>query len=108
MNKFLTVIWFILRPKYYLHFFSLIKRKFLFNHDTDENRQKATVWAASKAIAYVDALRELNLKGEFGFTFIKIKRDITFSEILNGIEESVEDLSFNIKKHNVPLLMYKP
>ena len=64
MNKFLTVIWFILRPKYYLHFFSLIKRKFLFNHDTDENRQKATVWAASKAIAYVDALRELNLKGE--------------------------------------------
>jgi protease-4 len=52
--------------------------------------------------------KELNLKGEFGFTFIKIKRDITFSEILNGIEESVEDLSFNIKKHNVPLLMYKP
>lgn len=52
--------------------------------------------------------KELKLKGEFGFTFIKIKRDITFSEILNGIEESVEDISFNVKKHNVPLLMYKP
>lgn len=52
--------------------------------------------------------KELKLKGEFGFTFIKIKRDITFSEIINGIEESVEDLSFNIKKHNIPLLIYKP
>lgn len=52
--------------------------------------------------------KELKLEGKFGFTFIKIKRDITFSEIINGIEESVEDLSFSVKKHNVPLLIYKP
>lgn len=52
--------------------------------------------------------KELKLKDKFGFTFIKIKRDITFSEIINGIEESVEDISFSVKKHNVPLLIYKP
>lgn len=52
--------------------------------------------------------KELKLEGEFGLNFIKIKRDITLSEIINGIEESVEDISFNVKNHYIPLLMYKP
>lgn len=52
--------------------------------------------------------KELKLDGEFGLSFIKIKRDITLSEIINGIEESVEDISFNVKNHYIPLLIYKP
>ena len=67
LNKILLVIWFILRPKYYLHFFSLIKRKFLFNHDTLENSKKAFEWAVSNSLPYVDKSfrgKKLNINGE--------------------------------------------
>ena len=58
LNKILIAIWFILSPKYYFHFFSLIKRKFLFNHDTHyENSKKAyELGKVENAIPYVDAL----------------------------------------------------
>lgn len=64
LDKILIAIWFILRPKYYFHFFSLIKRKFLFNHDTLENSQKACNWAVANTIPYVDALDKLGIKGD--------------------------------------------
>lgn len=63
INKILLIIWFILRPKYYQHFLSLIKRKFLTNHDTSENRDKAYNWAAENANSYIDALDYLGIKG---------------------------------------------
>lgn len=64
INKILLIFWFILRPKYYLHFFSLIKRKFLHDHDTFESSKKALEWALSNSLPYVDALEKLNIKGE--------------------------------------------
>lgn len=64
INKILLIFWFILHPNYYLHFFSLIKRKFLFNHDTLENSKKALEWAVANAIPYADALDKLEIKGE--------------------------------------------
>ncbi|MDC0240403.1 class I SAM-dependent methyltransferase [Candidatus Pelagibacter sp.] len=63
LDKILIAIWFILRPKYYFHFFSLIKRKFLYNHDTSENSTKAFKWAEVNAISYTDALKKLDIKG---------------------------------------------
>ena len=64
LNKILLIIWFALRPKYYQHFFSLIKRKFLHNHDTFLNSKKAYEWAEENAISYTEALEKLDLKGE--------------------------------------------
>ena len=64
LNKLLLLIWFILRPKYYLHLFSLIKRKFLINNDTTKNSKKAYEWAKENAISYVDALEKLNINGK--------------------------------------------
>ncbi len=64
LNKILLIIWFILRPKYYLHFSSLIKRKFLHDHDTLESSKKALEWAVSNSLPYVDALEKLNINGE--------------------------------------------
>ena len=64
LNKILLIIWFIIRPKYYLHFFSLIKRKFLINHDTLDNSEKAYKWANANAISYIAALQRLNIKGD--------------------------------------------
>ena len=64
LNKILITIWFVLRPKYYEHFFFLIIRKFLDNHDTPENKKKAYDWAAANAVDYIVALESLGLKGE--------------------------------------------
>ena len=64
IDKILILIWFILRPKFYLHFFSIIKRKFLFNHDTIVYRKKAEAWAAENAISYTEALKKLEINGE--------------------------------------------
>ena len=64
INKILIIIWFAFRPKFYLHFFSLIYRKFLFDHDTYLKRAEAHKWAADNAISYSDALEKLNLVGE--------------------------------------------
>jgi predicted O-methyltransferase YrrM len=55
-------IWFLQRPKYYKHFFNLIKRKFLINHDTTENRKKAENWAATNSVSHIEALKKLGLK----------------------------------------------
>ena len=63
-NKILFIIWYTLRPKYYFHFFSLIKRKFLTNHDTKINRNKAFEWASSNAVPYNDAMKKLGLNGD--------------------------------------------
>ena len=64
INRFLIIIWFCLRPKFYLHFFSLIRRKFLTNHDTNENSKKAYEWAKLNAISYIEALKKLEINGE--------------------------------------------
>ena len=64
IDKILIIIWFILRPKFYLHFFSIIKRKFLFNHDTIIYRRKAEAQAAENATSYTEALQKLEIKGE--------------------------------------------
>lgn len=63
LNKILIIYWFIKRPKYYHYFFSLIKRKFLRNYDTIENRNQAFLWAAENAVSYLKALDKVGLKG---------------------------------------------
>ncbi len=68
-NKILIIIWFIYHPKYYLHFFSLIKRKFLFNYDTKKHQEQAYEWASKNAVSYTHALEKL------GFPVTKIGLD---------------------------------
>ena len=53
-------------------FFSLIKRKFLINHDKFENISKAKKWAASNAISYKAAFKKLGLVGKINGMNIKI------------------------------------
>lgn len=64
LNKFLYAFWFICRPAYYLHFLSLIRRKFLFDHDTLENKKKAYKWALENSISYAEAFKKLGIVGE--------------------------------------------
>lgn len=52
--------------------------------------------------------KELKLKEKFGLKVIKVKRDASFMQFIQGLEESVEDLSFRLKNNFVPLMMFNP
>ena len=71
-EKFLIIFWFLLRPKFYNHLFFLIKRKFLTNHDTLENRKKAIEWGSKNTSSYTSALKKIGLGG-----------------ILNGLDQTI-------------------
>lgn len=60
----------------------------------------AGLWESGRRIH-----KELELKGEFDLKFIKIKKDFSLSEVLGGIEQSVQDLNFKIKNNNIPLFL---
>jgi predicted O-methyltransferase YrrM len=62
-EKFLVILWFLLRPKFYNHLFFLIRRQFLINHDTFENRKKAIDWASKNTSSYATALKKIGLEG---------------------------------------------
>lgn len=61
----------------------------------------AGLWEAGRRIH-----KEMKLKEKFGLKFIKLKKDIGISDILGGIEESVQDFRYSVGAR-VPLLMYQ-
>ena len=61
-NKILILIWY-LKIKFYLHFFYLIFRKFLINHDSVASKNKSLKWAAQNAISYEEAFKKLEIHG---------------------------------------------
>lgn len=61
------------------------------------------LWEAGRRIH-----KELGMKEKFGFKFIKLKKDVSLFDMVRGLEESVENFSFNVRSQDVPLLLYKP
>ena len=62
----------------------------------------AGMWAAARKIH-----EELELKEKFGLKFIKLKKEFRLTDFIDGIEESVKDLNFNLKNHSVPLYLHQ-
>lgn len=60
------------------------------------------LWEAGRRIH-----KELKLKNDFALKFIKLKKDFSLSDVLSGIEESVEDFTYRAKSNYIPLLIYK-
>ncbi len=52
--------------------------------------------------------KELKLKEKFGLKVIKIKKDSSILDMIQGLEESVEDLGFRIKNNAIPLMIFNP
>lgn len=52
--------------------------------------------------------KELEVKEKFGLKFIKLKKDVSFFDMLRGLEQTVEDFNFKARTQMVPLLLYKP
>lgn len=51
--------------------------------------------------------KELNLEEKFGFKYIKLKKKLSFMEVIEGIEETVQDFRYGVMNNQVPLLIYK-
>jgi protease-4 len=62
----------------------------------------AGLWEAGRRIH-----KELDLKGKFGLKEIKIKKDFSISDVLSGLEQSVQDFTFRARSNYIPLLIYK-
>lgn len=60
------------------------------------------LWSAGRAIH-----KDMKLPGEFDLKFFKTKKDFSFSEILNNVEESVTQLKDRVILNRVPLLLYE-
>tara|TARA_Y100001936_G_scaffold252177_1_gene310834 strand:+ start:438 stop:1370 length:933 start_codon:yes stop_codon:yes gene_type:complete len=63
----------------------------------------AGLWEAGRRIH-----KELQLEESFDLKFIKLKKDVSFFDIVRGLEESVENLNFKARTELIPLLLYKP
>lgn len=61
------------------------------------------LWEAGRRIH-----KELKIEKDFGLNFIKLKKDMSFMEVLRGLEESVQDFTHKVRSNDIPLLLYKP
>jgi protease-4 len=55
-----------------------------------------------------DIHKELKIKEKFALKYIKLKRDVTFGELIRGIEESVEDIKYSVRGSYVPMMIFNP
>jgi protease IV len=62
----------------------------------------AGLWTAGRSIH-----KELNLKGKFGFKYIKKKKDMSFWEILENIDEASSNLNLFSWMSKTPVLLYQ-
>ena len=63
-EKIRTLLWFAARPSFWPQAIALIGRKFQPDLDTAEDRQKATAWAAQRAVPLAEALSRVGLSGD--------------------------------------------
>ena len=63
----------------------------------------AGLWQAGRMIT-----KEIGLKeDEFGFKFIKLKKEFSFADAFSELEQTVEDIKFNVKGYSVPLYLHR-
>ena len=62
-EKIHTLIWFLKRPKFWLHAIELIKRIFLSNLDTISHKEIARKWASEHSVSYEEALLKMGIDG---------------------------------------------
>lgn len=63
-KKIKTTIWFISKPKYWIQYVLLLKRKIFNIKDNESEKDKAISWAKENAVNYDDSWEKIGLKGE--------------------------------------------
>lgn len=63
----------------------------------------AGLWEAGRRIH-----KELEIEGDFGLKFIKLKKDISFIDMLSGIEGAAKKFGGEMTNQNAPMYLFKP
>ena len=63
-QKVKSTLWYISRPKYWIQYYHLVKRKIFAIKDSDSEKDKAVSWAKKNAVDYFSALKKIGLEGE--------------------------------------------
>ncbi len=61
------------------------------------------LWASGRAIH-----KDLDLKGKFGLRFIKHKKNLSFSDFLENVDESFSNIKDRVIASRMPTFMYAP
>lgn len=93
INKCLTLIWFIKKPKFWRNAMELFIRKFRTNYDTNEHLKLSIFWARSKVISLEEVLIQ--------FKLIKNKNEIPIIDS-NLLEFAYKKVSQNNAKIGGP------
>ena len=63
-KKIKTTLWYISKPRYWVQYYQLVKRKILGTRDRNYEKDKAISWAKKHEVDYVNSWKEIGLKGE--------------------------------------------
>ena len=63
-KKINTTLWFFTKPRYWIQFIQLLKRKIFFLKDSEYEKEKAISWAKKNAVQFSDAWKKIKLEGE--------------------------------------------
>jgi len=63
-KKIKTTVWFVLKPRYWIQYFQLLKRKIFDIRDNESEKDKAISWAKKNAVDYDNSWEKIGLKGE--------------------------------------------
>ena len=59
-----TTLWFILKPRYWLQYIQLVKRKVFALKDDESEKDKAISWAKKNATEYNSSWKKIGLQGK--------------------------------------------
>ena len=63
IKKIKTTLWYISKPRYWVQYYQLMKKKFS-TRDRNYEKDKAISWAKKHEVDYVNSWKEIGLKGE--------------------------------------------
>ena len=66
-KKIKTTLWYISKPRYWVQYYQLVKRKILGTRDRNYEKDKAISWAKKHEVDYVNSWKEIGLKEIINF-----------------------------------------
>ena len=60
----ITTFWFISKPRYWIQYIQLVKRKIFALKDNESEKDKAISWAKKHSVDYINSWEKIRLKGE--------------------------------------------
>ena len=95
-----TTHWYISKPRYWLQYYQLVKRKILTSKDSNSEKDKAISWSKKHAVDYVNTWKKIGLKGDIINLDNKILIEALPMTFLEALACKLPILSFNSDDRN--------